>query len=392
MRHFSDLLAAAWGSLMANRLRTFLTVTVIAVGITSIVGIETSIEILSGEIDNSFSRESRSSFALVSNTGPGDSPLVWREGKIFSLRFKGGRVSVRSLISPSARASYKNLSTDPVISLVASDGNWLDLSSLTLSLGRNFTHFETASCSPVCIVGDGVRKKLFDGEEPLGKQINVDGKILTVVGCIARQGSMMGGGTDQSVVFPGIDMGAQCVVTVLPDPEYDMLSAMEEARLLMRSVRRVGSSKEDGFSISTSQASASRIESIQKKLSGAALAIGLITLLGAAISLMNVMLVGVKERVREIGLRMALGEPRSSVRSSFLAEAVLIGQLGGVSGSIFGLLAGNVVALSLDSGMIVPWDWMLRAMVICFFVSVAAGTLPAARAASLAPVDALRDA
>jgi len=389
MQNFFNLFKAAWDSLVANRLRSILTVMVIAVGITSIVGIETSIEILSGEIDSSLSREGNSSFALVSGTDPSSAPLTWRDGKIFSLRFKGGDVSVRSIISPAAIVSYKRASTDPVVSLISSDERWLELSALSLSEGRNITHFEAEASSGVCLIGDGVRRKLFNGESPLGRQISVDNRVLTVVGCIARQGSMMGGGTDQSVVFPGRDLQAQCIVTVTPYGE--MAPAMEEARLLMRSVRRVGAGCEDGFTISTSQASASRIESIQKKLSYAALAIGLITLLGAAISLMNVMLVGVKERVREIGLRMALGERRSSVRMSFLAEAVLIGQMGAVVGSVFGLLAGNVVALSLESGMVVPWGWMARAMVICFAVSILAGTLPAAKAAALVPVDALRE-
>lgn len=392
MRNFFNFITAAWNSLTANRLRMILTVMVIAVGITSIVGIETAIEILSGEIDNSFSKESRSSFAIVSSSDDSSSPLSWREGRIFAMRFKSGKVSVRSLLSPAARASYKGVSTDPVISMISSDENWLELSALSLSQGRNFTHFEASSNAAVCIMGESVRKKLFDSVSPIGKMINVDDRMLTVVGCIARQGSMIGGGIDQSVVFPGRDMQRQCIVTVLPDNEEDIASSMEEARLLMRSIRRVDASQNDGFSISTAQASTSRIESIQKKLSYAALAIGLITLMGAAISLMNVMLVGVKERVREIGLRMALGEARRSIRKSFLVEAIIIGQLGGVVGSTLGLLAGNLVALSLDSAMTIPWAWMLRALIICFFVSIAAGTLPAARAASLAPVDALRDA
>jgi len=386
-----ELISSAVDALAANRLRTILTVAVIAVGITSIVGIETALEILSGELGTSFTPEGGNTFAIVSSSEEGCRAIEWREGELFASHYKGGKVNLRSELTPAGSVSYGGRETDPVVSLTATDENWLEANGCTLSTGRNFTHFEAATASGVCLIGDGVRRKLFEAKDPLGCVIKAGGRMLTVVGCISRQGSVMGGGADQSVAFPGCEGSAKCLISIIPDSAAPVESALEQARLLMRSIRRINSAMDDDFLISTSDATASRVGSIQKKLSLAALAIGLVTLIGAAISLMNVMLVGVKERFREIGLRKALGESRASIRRQFLAEAVIIGQIGAFVGIILGLLAGNVVALSLESDPVIPWAWILRASLICIVVSLAAGTMPATKAASLAPVDALRD-
>ena len=392
MKNFFNSIRLAVDSLADNKLRTILTVSVIAVGITAIVGIETSLDILSGEIGNSFSAESRKSFAIASSGEQSCRPLTWRDGRMFASGFNSGTVGLRSVVSSSATVSSDGISTDPVAEVIAADRQWLACSGCSLSDGRNFTVFESESSSPVCLIGDGLRKKLFDGHSPIGKIVRADDRMLTVVGCISKRGGIVGGSSDMSVVFPGRDGAAQCVVTVIPEENGEEVeAAVAGARSLMRSVRRLNAGQDDDFIVSTADASASRMRSIQEKLSTGALVIGLVTLLGAAISLMNVMLVGVKERIREIGLRKALGETRKSIRLQFLMEAVFIGQMGALTGGVLGLLAGNLVALSLDADMVFPWVWLLRAMFICLCVSIIAGTMPASRAASLAPVDALRD-
>lgn len=391
MKNFFDSFRSALDSLAANRLRTALTVAVITVGITAIVGIETSLEILSSELGNSFASGSRSSYAILSSSNPSCRRLSWREGELFAGRFTGGTVSLRSLVSNAGVVSAEGRSTDPVAEVLASDCNWLQANGFTLSEGRNFTLMESSGPAPVCLIGDGIRKRLFEGRSPVGCVIKTENRLLTVVGCISRQGSVLGGGADQAVVIPGRDGAAGCVITVIPNEGIPLDVSIDEARAAIRSVRGLNAAQEDDFTVSTADASASRMEAIEEKLSLGALVIGLITLLGAAISLMNVMLVGVKERVKEIGLRKALGETSSSVRRQFMMEAVVIGQAGALCGSLLGILAGNVVALSLDADMMIPWVWLLRAMLICLCVSILAGTMPASRAASLAPVEALRD-
>ena len=217
----------------------------------------------------------------------------------------------------------------------------------------------------------------------------------TVVGVLAAQGALMGGGSDYTMVLP-LQAGrewlaeeTQWQITLLPDPGAE--SRLEEsARTRMRALRRLSPSAPDDFRFRRSDALQSRLDSLERKLSLAALAIGLITLLGAAVALMNILLVSVKERTGEIGLRKALGERVASIRRSFLAESILIGQMGGMAGIVLGLLAGAGVALALGGGWHVPWEWLAAALGLCVLVSLLAGTLPARRAAALQPVDALR--
>ena len=265
MIHFYDVIHSAVDSLSANRLRTFLTVSAIAVGITSSVGIETALEILSGELDSSLSSESRNSFAIISSGDGECRPVEWREGGLFASHFTSGSVSLRSEVSSSSTASFGDNVTDPVVSSVASDENYLSSSGCTLSEGRNFTRFESASAAAVCLVGDAVRKKLFEGGSAVGNVIRVDGRMLTVVGCIARKGGMTGGGVDLSVIFPGSDASAGCVISVTPHPGQTAEQAVGQARLLMRSIRRLGISAVEMIKSSPAEIPSRLMERISRR-------------------------------------------------------------------------------------------------------------------------------
>ena len=402
--------AAALGAIKTHRLRSILTISIIAVGITALVGIETAIGVLSGKVSESFGRFGAGSVTLVPGSGETDGrareaarAFTWEEATAFSESFRGPlgeRATLSITLSSTAVARASGRQSDPTLTLLAADGGWLENTGCTLSEGRNFTAHESASGSGVCLIGAGVARRLFpDAQTACGEYLTVAGRRFQVIGLIAERGSLFGGGPDRSLVIPLAAArpllpaeGADYRIALPGYPQDPARAgALErEARARMRQIRRLPPGAPDDFSFRRSDELTLRLASLSDKLSLAALAIGLITLLGAAAGLMNILLVSVKERTAEIGLRKALGEPVRSIRRTFLAEALLFGQIGGAAGIALGLMAGLGVALVLEAPFQLPWEWMGVAFVLCLLVSLMAGTLPARRAAALQPVDALR--
>ena len=392
----NDQFGSALAAIKANRLRSVLTISIIAIGVTALVGIETAIGVLSRQLSDSFGRMGNGTLSLVPEAEA--RPFSWHEasGLVESFESGDGLASLSAEITPMAVVTAAGKRTDPMVSVVAADAGWLPVSNRTLAQGRNFTPRESASGSAVCLVGHSLARKLFGSDAAAaGKTLSFSGMPYSIVGVLAAQGTLLGGGSDYTLVLPlqagreWLPEDTQWQITLRPLPGAE--SQLEEsARTRMRALRRISPGMPDDFQFRRSDALQSRLDSLEKKLSIAALAIGLITLLGAAVALMNILLVSVKERTGEIGLRKALGERVASIRRSFLAESVLIGQMGGVAGIVLGLLAGAGVALSLGGGWHIPWGWLAAALGLCVLVSLLSGTLPARRAAALQPVDALR--
>ena len=389
-------IALACSSLSANRLRTALTITIIAIGITSLVGIETAIEVITSGFSGSFGRMGAGTVSISSSDDARFRPVSRREAAAFLSLWQGNDTSIMAELGDMAEVSCGDRHTDPVVRIVASDENRLNAECLELSCGRNFTHREVWSSGGMCILGDAVARKLFGNDSPLGSVINANGAQLSVCGVLGRQGAILGGGFDNAVIIPlaaagrFISEGTGFRIDIICNDEAERPVVAEMAGAAMSSVRRLHPGAERDFSISSSDSLQQKLSSIKGKLSNAALIIGLITLLGAAVGLINILLVSVKERTREIGLRKALGEKVSSIRRQFLLESVLIGQTGGLIGIFLGLLAGNTVALIMESSFTMPWIWLLRAVFICLAVSILSGSIPASRAAALNPIDALR--
>ncbi|MBQ0025633.1 MAG: ABC transporter permease [Bacteroidales bacterium] len=376
-------------SLRGNRLRTSLTVAIIAVGVMSLVGIQTALDIMSEKVVGSFSKMGASLFRIESKEDY--APVGLREARDFVERCDfAGSASISSLQSMTSQIRCGTKVTDPVVCVIASDENYLGSQMLALSAGRNFRREEVLSRESVAIIGDNVRRKLFGEGSGVGETVVVGNGHYVVTGTLERQGAIFGTGADNSVVIP---VGGDCVCTIdiLPLPEEDFMETVERSRLLMRSVRRLRPGMENDFVIVRADTMQDKLSSLKDKLSIAALAIGLVTLLGSAIGLMNIMLVSVKERTKEIGTRKALGASPATIRRHFLAESVLVGQIGGIWGILLGILFGNIVALAMEGNFTVPWEWVLMSVGICLAVSLVSGYVPASRAAALPPVEALRD-
>jgi putative ABC transport system permease protein len=283
--------------------------------------------------------------------------------------------------------------------VIAGDENYLRIQGYNLADGRIFSQAELQSGANVVIVGNEIKEKLFPRVSPIGKYVYTINRRFLVVGLLEKSGSTMGGGgADRLVLIPlltGNQMPRQRALTydiktAAPQPET-MDFVMGEARGIMRAVRHDRLGQEDSFELNSSESLAKDLDSLSGKMRMGGSIIAFITLLGASIALMNIMLVSVTERTNEIGIRKALGATAQQIRLQFLIEAIVICVLGGAFGILLGVLGGNGVALLIGSGsFIVPWLWMTIGLVICVTVGLASGYYPAGKAAALDPIESLR--
>ncbi len=382
-------LETAFEALRSNRLRTRLTVAVIAVGIMSLVAIQTAIGIMSAEVAGSFGRMGAGMFTV--SAAENSPEITLRQAFLFSSEADFARsVSLYRCSDIVARVSGNGTVTDPVVSVMCTDENYLSCQGGAIAAGRGITASDVSMRSSVIVLGDNVRRKLFGEGDGVGNTVTLGSGRYQVVGSLERRGAVFGASLDNTVLVP-LTEGEGICIDVVPVSSMDIGEAAECASSLFRGIRRLNASSSPDFEIVKSNAAEEGLASIKDKLSAAALAIGLITLLGASVGLMNIMLVSVRERTKEIGLRKSLGARDSDIGRQFLLEAVLIGQAGGAAGILAGILFGNLAAFVMDGDFSVPWGWVLRAVALCLVVSLLSGLLPAKRAAALDPIDALRD-
>ena len=401
-------LKMAWAALKANRLRSILTALIIGIGITALVGILTAIDALTLTINDSFSRFGANTFTIrnreMSLGGPRRQapakPISWSEAQKFIRKFEGPsgtKVSVRFFASGATTVKHRNQKTNPNVVVWGGDASYIETGGYELSEGRNFTPVEIQTGGNVCIVGQEIVTRLFPDGNPLQAIIDVGSHRCRIIGVLQSKGSGMGRSNDRIVVLPvqtargSIAKGNESYDLLVKVPQPTLLDpTMDEAFQVMRQVRRLHRWEGENFAIIKSDQIAKDLIENLSFITWATTAIGLITLLGAAIALMNIMLVSVTERTREIGTRKALGATQKTIRWQFLWESILIGQMGGIIGVVLGISIGNLVGLLVGSGFIIPWAWIITAVVLCFLVGVGSGYYPAKKAAALDPIEALR--
>lgn len=381
-----DEIRFALDSLLVNRRRMVLTVAIIAVGVASLVGIQTAVSILADEVAGSLGRAGAGLFTLqAQKEAP---PISYRQAKSFCEMSRAA--SVWSVVKKQAQLRSGGVTTDPVVRVLACDENYLACQDLRLAAGRGFTQQEVEERLPVALLGDNVRKKLFENENGLGEMVSCGNGRYRVVGVLAREGALYGSSLDASMLVPIDASAADCRISVRVPETGSLSAAVAEAGAQLAAVRRLPPGSEPDFEIAKAEGAEATLASLRSKLSLLALAIGLVTMLGASVGLMNSLLVSVKQRTQEIGTRRALGARARSISRQFLLESVVIGQMGNASGVLLGLLFGGLTALILDGHFSVPWPWVGAATVLSVAVSLASGLLPARRAAALDPVEALR--
>ncbi len=398
------------GSVRAHATRAVITALIIAIGIAALVGILTSIDAMKIAITRTFSKMGSQSFVIRNAEGvrrfgqvSDERPISFTEAKYFEKLMEGqADVSLQINADFTAKVSYRSAETNPNTRVLGIDDDYLKTANYELEVGRNFTRNEIDMASPMVIVGSEIAQKMLgEGRNTallVGNLIQVNGKPYRVIGVLSKKGSSMGmGGGDRMVLMPISkairDMKVQqdnCVITVASDKVLDIEPLMGDAYFYMRRIKRLRPGEEDNFVLTQSSALAKDALENIKMVTGVGTVIAVITLLGAAVSLMNIMLVSVTERTREIGLRKALGATPKMIRDQFLVEAVVICQIGGIAGIILGILIGNGVGAALGSGFIAPWAWMVLALVVCVVVGLVAGLYPAKKAAKLDPIESLR--
>jgi putative ABC transport system permease protein len=420
----SDSLSLAFRTVKSNKLRTGITVAIIAFGIMALIGIITAIASMNQSLSESFSTMGANSFSIRYNDrmirmGGGGREvkktnrnslkekksnarkiITYQEAKLFKERYTfPARVSISIGGPQSVVVSNDKIKTNPNISMTGADENYLMQSGYTLAAGRNFNKIDVQSGRSICILGNSVAQKLYGDNTLLAMDqvIKVAGIKYRVVGVLKDKGSSAFLNADNVVIttynnvrrlFP--TDGKTFNIGVMVNDVNELDPAISEAQGTFRPIRRIAIDEANNFYIDKSDSIAEIFMNSLGAITTAAAFIGLITLFGAAIGLMNIMLVAVNERTREIGLIKAIGGTRKSIRAQFLFESVFISLIGAIFGIILGVIVGNVVGIFLHTGFVVPWGWVITGIVVCSAVGLFAGLYPAVKAARLDPIVALR--
>lgn len=397
-------------SIQANMLRSVLTALIVAIGITSLVGILTAIDGIERSVNDSLAGLGANTFDLNSRDNRGGSsqgvaqkvypPLKLNEALRFIDQYTvPASVSLSANLSWTAEIKHLSAKTDPNVVVQGTNEEYLSIKGLELQKGRGLSRIEVGFGTNVAIIGHKIYNTLFkNNEDPINGKITILGTQFKVIGVIEEKGQLAEDNFDNMVIIPirlanqmAKGRGLSYELTVGITDAEKMEYAMGEATGLMRSIRRDEIGHESSFELERSETLAQNMESITSGLRMGGFGVGFITLLGASIALMNIMLVSVTERTREVGVRKALGATPLRIRQQFVMEAIVVCLLGGIVGIILGILIGNGISRLMGIEIfVVPWLWMFVGLVVCVFVGLISGYYPASKASKLDPIESLR--
>jgi putative ABC transport system permease protein len=405
---FSEIIRLAFAALGANKLRSSLTMLGISVGVFSVIGVMTVISGLRGQIEVGLSTLGANTFQFEKNPpfdrGNGDRSRTANRRNIDyaqATRFKelmGADAPVCLQIARGGfAAAYLDRKTNPNVALVGSDENYLASLDFALAIGRDLNAGDLDLGRPVCVLGADVAKALFAEENPLGQTVRVGGQNYNVVGVLAPEGASFGQSRDNFVLTPitrwlQIYSRANRSIKISVQAPNAMVLAAETDRAigLMRIVRGLAPEDPNDFEVTSNDSLIAAFDQIAGVVAVAAFVISAIALVASGVGVMNIMLVSVTERTREIGIRKSIGARRKSILTQFLLEAVALSLLGGLAGVTAGIIGGNIVAAVLSMAVVFPWGWALIGLLVCGVIGVTFGLYPAWKAARLDPIEALR--
>ena len=406
---FRENVLIALDSIKTQLLRTILTIVIIGIGIWSLVGILSAVKALENTISSDFASMGSNTFSLKRNEfnvnrnstkGKKINPVInFNDVRAFTdlYAFPYTSTAISFVGSQRAEVKFENKKTDPEASIYGVNENYLENTGTDIARGRNLNIFDIENNNKVCLLGSDFLKSLFINDDPINKTISIRGVKFKVIGVLESKGATFGNNQDLKVLIP---MQVARGIFTQPNINYSisvqvrdkemMQGAQDAAIITFRNIRKLNPIEDNNFGVERSDDLINRIGAITGYLEVAAWIISIITILGSSIALMNIMLVSVTERTREIGVRKALGAKRSTISMQFFIETVVIGQFGSILGIILGISTGAIFASVLDFEFSLPWAAMLWATLITFLVAVIAGSYPASKAARLDPIESLR--
>lgn len=415
-----DLIYFAFKSLWTNRLRSTITISIIALGIMSLIGIITAMAAMEQKLTESFSTMGASGFSIrfkerrLQLTPEGRSVSITKKEKsrrrsatadpfiseLEAVEFKKyysypAQISISSSSGNRNLVSFHNRKTTPTVSLIGTDANYLKMNDLQVSVGRNFSRQEVEYGTKACILGADVARKLFPQSNGMNQIVLINNQPFIVIGILESRGNSFGFSRDNIAIVSYKNLSAanklrSYTIGVKTNGIQEVPEAIGEAEGLFRGIRKLKPGQNNNFTIERSNSITEKALKSLRYISLAVSVIGIITLIGAAVGLMNILLVAVAERTKEIGLIKAIGGKNINIRQQLLAESIIISIMGALLGVILGVLVGNIFAVVLHTRFVIPWLWLFYGIIICSVVGLVAGFYPAFKAGRLNPIAALR--
>ncbi len=409
---FGEIIAMALNSLGANKLRSALTMVGITIGVFSVISVMTAIGALQNSIENGLSFLGSNIFQFAkypaNMSASGNVKKKYENRRNITYRqalhyYKLMEGSAREICLKSfayevkGQAVYNGVKTTPSLLLVGANRSFLTANAYTLGYGRNLNDEDVDLARSVIVVGKMIEKRLFPHETPIGKVIRVSGHTFTVIGVLAEKGTAFGQSQDDLCIMPITrffeDFGEARRTVNIATQAFSAETynrTLDKAVGAMRIARGLRANQENDFEIYSNDSLKSAFISIAGVVRIGAFVISFIALVAAGIGIMNIMLVSVTERTKEIGVRKSIGARSRDILRQFLTEAVFISEAGGVLGILLGVIGGDLLALWLKVDLIFPFGWAFAGLVVCSAIGIGFGLYPAYRAAALDPIEALR--
>lgn len=406
--NYIEVFKMALSSLAANKLRSVLTMVAIIVGVFAVIGASTAVSVLDTYFKDTLNVLGGNVITVQKFPAVrmgGDFDEIRKRKNITFEQFEAvrDRASIARAVSPVVafginKVVYNDKETDPNVPLRGSNEFYLANNAAAIAEGRDFTTEDVTYARSVAVIGEDIRKSLFQNENPIGKKIRFEGQSYTIIGLMEPRGSIFGQSQDRMILVPytrllqlygGADIRSIGIQVQAPDMTR-ITATMDELIGIMRSIRKVEPGKENDFEVVTNNSISGVFDSFTGVLNIFGIVVGGIALLGAGIGVMNIMLVSVTERTREIGIRKSVGATKKAIRQQFIIEAIFICQLGGIIGIILGMIGGNLLAFAMDARVVVPWMSAFMGLVMMTLIGLVFGVYPAVKAASLDPIESLR--